>query len=191
MKAGRAPQAAKLALHIVLFILAAVLLSSAAVAEEQPLSKQTGENAEQIQIVADKLITNSEEKFAEFIGNVRASQGNLIITSDRLRIYYQQAGDGKSQTASRQESIKKLVASGNVTVATEKYTASTDRAEYEVDTQVVVLSGENSTVKSGKNIITGSKITVDRKNEQIKVDSNPQKQVKAVFYPEKKENKEE
>ncbi len=194
MKAGRTLQAAKerfLAFQIALFILTPVLLSSAAIAEDLSPSNHAGEGSKQIQIVADKLITDNEQKFAEFTGNVRASQGNLVITSDRLKIYYKQDEDGTNQQTSRQESIKQIVAGGNVTVATERYTAETDRVEYDVITQVVVLIGENSTVKSGKNILTGSKITVDRKTGQMKVDSNPHKRVKAVFYPDKNTEKKE
>jgi lipopolysaccharide export system protein LptA len=39
---------------------------------------------------------------------------------------------------------------------------------------------------SGKNILTGSKISVNRKNGQIKVEGIPHKRVKAVFYPKEK-----
>ena len=160
-----------------------MLLSYGGFAEEPPPKKGTHQTAEQIQIVADKLITNNTEKFAEFVGDVRASQGNLVITSERLRIYYRDDTDrNKDQTAS-QESIKRIVASGNVKISSEKYKAQTDQADYDLDTQVFVLIGENSTVTSGKNILTGSKITLYRKNGQIEVESSPQKRVKAVFYP--------
>jgi lipopolysaccharide export system protein LptA len=105
------------------------------------------------------LITNNTEKFAEFVGDVRASQGNLVITSDRLRIYYRDDPDRNKDQTGSQESIERVVANGNVQVSTEKYKAQTDQAEYDLDTQVFVLIGENST---------------------------PQKRVKAVFYPKEK-----
>ncbi len=168
-----------------------IILSSAALAQE-PL-KENGANADddRIQIVADQLITNNEENFAEFSGDVRASQGSFVITSERLRIYYQTAAENADNQAVGQESIKQVVASGNVQISTEKFTAETDRAEYDMETKVVVLIGENSTLKSSKNILTGSKIIVDRKTGQMKVESHPQKRVKAVFYPqENKGNKE-
>ena len=164
-----------------------VLLSSWVFAGEAPKEKDANQAAEQIQIVADKLITNNAEKFAEFEGDVRASQGNMVITSERLRIYYKDDHPDRNedQTGS-QELIKRVVASGNVVVTSEKYKAETDRVEYDLDTLVLVLIGENSTVTSGKNILSGSKITVNRKTGQIKVDSSPQKRVKAVFYPKEK-----
>ena len=171
---------------VALFAFTTMILSSGIFAGELPQKKDATQADEQIQIIADKLITNSAEKFAEFMGDVRTSQGNLVITSERLRIYYRDdPGRNKDQTAS-QESIKRIVANGNVQISSEKYEAKTDQAEYDLDTQVIVLSGENSTVTSGKNILTGSKITVYRKNGQITVERSPQKRVKAVFYPKEK-----
>lgn len=192
MRARRRFQAAKNPVWVMKFlftILAPILLSSAAAAEDQSQEKAANAGDDQIQIVADKLITNNEEKFAEFSGDVRTSQGTFVITSDRLRIYYQTNPDGAGNQVGRDESIKQVVASGNVQVSNGKYTAETDRAEYDLETQVVVLIGENSTLKSNKNILTGSKITVDRKTGQMKVESHLQKRVKAVFYPNKNTKK--
>ena len=171
---------------VTLFTLTTMILSSGIFAEELAPKKNTSQTDEKIQIVADKLITNSAEKLADFMGNVRASQGSLVITSERLRIYYRDdPGRNKDQTGG-QESIQRVVASGNVQISSEKYKAETDQAEYDPDTQVLVLTGENSTVTSGENILTGSKITVFRKNGQIKVESSPHKRIKAVFYPQEK-----
>ena len=172
--------------RVMLFAFATMLLSPGGFAEESPQNEGTPQDDEQIQIVADKLITNNAEKFAEFVGDVRASQGNLVITSERLRIYYRDDPDRNKEQTVGQESIKRIVASGNVHISTEKYKAQTDQAEYDMDTQVFVLNGENSTVTSGKNILTGSKITVYRKNGQITVERSPHRRVKAVFYPKEK-----
>jgi lipopolysaccharide export system protein LptA len=173
-------------IRVTLLTITTMFLSYSGFAEESHQKKIAHQPPEQIQIVADKLITNNTEKFAEFVGDVRASQGNLVITSERLRIYYRDDPDRNKDQTGSQESIKRVVANGNVQVSTERYKAQTDQAEYDLDTQVFVLIGENSTVTSGKNILTGSKITVYRKNGQIKVESSPQKRVKAVFYPKEK-----
>ena len=165
-------------IRVTLFTFTTVLLSSWVFAGEAPKEQDANQT--------DKLITNNAEKFAEFVGDVRASQGNLVITSERLRIYYKDNADRNEEQTGSQELIKRIVASGNVVVSSEKYKAETDRVEYDLDTRVLVLIGENSTVTSGKNILTGSKITVNRKNGQIKVESSPQKRVKAVFYPKEK-----
>ena len=193
MRVPRRFQAAKdtvAVMKVIFVILALMLLSSPLVAEEQTQEKAANAGDDQIQIVADKLITNNEEKFAEFSGDVHTRQGTFVITSDRLRIYYQTDPDAAGDQAGRDESIKQVVASGNVQVSNGKYTAETDRVEYDLETQVVVLIGENSTLKSNRNTLSGSKITVDRKTGQMKVESHPQKRVKAVFYPNKNTDEE-
>ena len=151
---------------------------------EQPLSGSlTTADDDRIQIEADKLMTHHAEKFAEFSGNVRASQGAFVINADRLRIYYQAASVSAAQQATGQESIHQVIASGNVKLSTGKFTAETDRAEYDLETQVLVLIGERSALKSKRNKLTGSKIIVNRKTGQMRVEGDPQKRVKAVFYP--------
>lgn len=176
-------------IRVSLFTFTTLVLSSSGFAGDLPQKKSTDQADEQIQIVADKLITNSAEKFAEFVGDVRASQGNLVINSERLRIYYRDDPDRDKNQIGGQESIKQIIASGNVHLSFEEYKAKADQAEYDLDTQVIVLTGENSTITSGKNILTGSKINVDRKNGQIKVEGIPHKRVKAVFYPKEKSSK--
>ena len=159
-----------------------VLLAPFGFAEDQPTEKDKNQIGEQIQIVADKLITNNAEKYAEFSGDVRASQGNFTITSEHLRIYYKDNLDNRQNQTGSQELIQRIVASGNVKISSDKYTAETDQVEYDLDSTVLVLTGENSTIKSGKNLITGSKITVHRKDGQIVVERGAEKRVKAMFY---------
>ena len=155
-------------------------------AGEQFATEDKARAEEQIEIIADQFTTNNEEKYMDFTGDVRASQGNFVITSERLRIYYKANSEStKSQTDS-QESIKQIVASGDVKISSEKYIAETDLAEYDPDRKVLVLKGENSKIKSGKNLITGSIITVNRRDGQIKVERGPQKRVKALFYSKDK-----
>ena len=173
--------------RIVIGVIIILFLTTLILAEDQPAEIET-EHAgagEQIQIVADKLITNNVEKYAEFIGDVKTTHPDFEIISDILRIYYRDNLPGIKNRPGDQEFIKRIVASGNVTITTDKYTAKTHSAEYDMDAMVVVLDGENSTVQSGENILTGSKITIYRKDEKIKVEGSPQKRVKAVFYSNK------
>ena len=164
-------------------VMAAMLFGSAAAAEERSPDDPAAADDDRIQIAADKLMTNPVEKYAEFSGNVRASQGTLIITADRLRIYYQATSDRAAHGAAGQESIQQIIATGNVKLSTDKFKAKTDRAEYHLETQVLVLSGESSALESNRNVLTGSKIIVDRKTGQMSVRSDSPERVKAVFYP--------
>jgi lipopolysaccharide export system protein LptA len=165
----------------------ALVLPNSVLAEDQPKeteARQAGDG-EQIQIIADKLITNNEQGYAEFSGQVKTTYPNHVIDSDRLKIYYRGNPPGLKNPSDNQESIKRIVASGNVTITSDKYTAKTDTADYDMDTQILVLTGENSMIQSGKNVLTGSKITVYRKDEKMEVEGGPQKRVKAVFYSNK------
>lgn len=173
-------------IRITLFAVTVMLLSPFIWAEEQPNPKDQERIEKQIEIIADQFTTNNEEKYMDFTGDVRASQGDFVITSKRLRIFYKANPKDTETQSDNQESIKQIVASGDVKISTEKYKAEADLVEYDLDSTVLVLKGENSKIKSGKNLITGSIITVNRRNGQIKVEGGAQKRVKAVFYSKEK-----
>jgi lipopolysaccharide export system protein LptA len=158
----------------------AVLLTDAAWTAGEPKAGQA-EN-EPIRIVADELISNNEDKYAEFIGNVKVTQGNFTITSDKLRIYYQGELLDNEKKGGDEELLKKIIATGNVIITSEQYNAEAEKAEYDTATMTVILSGKNAKVISGKNSITGSKITLNRKSGQVKVEGSKNKRIKAEFY---------
>jgi lipopolysaccharide export system protein LptA len=141
-----------------------------------------------IKVSANKLISNSEKKYAEFIGDVKAHQGDAVITSDSIRIYYEGnlLNPGENKKDSEKSTIKKIVAIGNVDFVSEQYTAKTDRMEYDFSTQILVLIGDNSTVTVDKNSIVGSKITYFRADGRFKVEGGPDKRIKAVFFSDGK-----
>ena len=149
-------------------VAAAALFANTAWTADQP---QTGQpDNEPIQIVADQLISYNEDKYAEFIGNVKVTQGNLE----------------NEKKGSDEELLKKIIATGNVKISSEQYNAETDKAEYDTAEKTVILSGENSKVISGKNSITGSKITLNQKSGQVKVESSGTKRIKAEFFTKEK-----
>ncbi len=169
--------------RIALGLAAVLFLSPVIFAEDQPTEMKTGHGGDsaQIQIVADKLTTNNVEKYAEFAGDVKTIHPDFVMVSEILKIYYRDNLPGLKHRPGGQEFIKRIVARGNVSIKSDEYTAETDSAEYDMDTMVLVLDGENSRVQSGKNILTGSKITIYRKDEKIKVEGSPQTRVRAVF----------
>lgn len=173
-------------IRITLFTVSVMLVSPFISAEEQPTPKDEERLEKQIEIIADQFTTNNEEKYMDFTGDVRARQGNFVITSERLRIFYKANPEGAETQGDNQESIKQIVASGDVKISSEKYKAEADLVEYDLDSEVLVLKGENSKIKSGKNLITGSIITVNRRNGQIKVERGAEKRVKALFYSKEK-----
>jgi lipopolysaccharide export system protein LptA len=135
-----------------------------------------------IQIKADNLVAYNEASYAEFTGNVSAIQGTTQITSDKLKIYYSKAAENKGKKDTGEDSIKKVVATGNVVIRSENRTAYTSMAEYTPASKVVVLSGPGSKVSSGNNYVTGEKITFYVNEDRVVVERSKEKQVEAVFY---------
>lgn len=176
-----------LAIASLIFLVDLTFMPVSAFAEDQETAKGRKSAGEPIQITANKLISNAEQKYAEFIGDVKASQQNFVITSDSLRIYYEGDLINKSQQPSNKKMIKRIVAKGDVEITSDEYVAKTDQVEYDVATMVVVLTGENSTVTSGNNSITGSKITLYRADGRIEVEGSSDKRVNALFYSEEKD----
>ena len=159
----------------------AIFCPVTAFAEEQEKVQDQQPAEEPIQITADRLESNAEQQYAEFIGNVKASQGNLKINSDTLRIYY--SGDliNRDKQASNENMLNKIVAKGNVEIFSDQYEARTEEAQYDVKTMTIVLAGENSTVTSGKNSLSGSKIILYRADGRVKVEGGKNR-VNAVFF---------
>ena len=169
-----------------LLIVAAVLtaLPALAAGAASPAKTDKSSNVQPIQITAEQLISNNEKKYAEFIGSVRATQGNFVITADKLRIYYEGEllqTDGQKDPGQK-GLLQKIVASGHVKINTDQYRAEAEEAVYDTRSMTIVLSGKNSTVISGKNSISGSKITLYRKQQRIKVEGSAQDRIKAIFY---------
>jgi lipopolysaccharide export system protein LptA len=162
---------------IFLFNLMCVSFTVAAEKEKKTSSKNDQKN-KQIHIVADKLKANNEAKYAEFIGNVKVTQDDTTITSDRLKIYSKRGLVGNQKRGSSEESIEKIVASGNVKIQFDNRTAMAENAVYTVKNRVLVLSGGNARIVSGKNTLTGSKITYYRGDGRINVDGR----IHAVFF---------
>jgi len=166
------------------FMLVAVLMMPLTYADDKPNFTDTRKDKknEKIHITADKLISDNEAKYAEFIGNVRATQRDTVITADRLKIFYKKDLDNKKNPPVGDESIKKIVANGNVQIKFDNRVAVTQQAVYITETRVLVLSGADSKIISGNDSISGEKITIYRTDGRIKVESGKGKRVEAVFY---------
>jgi len=171
-------------LWTIAFIITAALIASAAFAADKPKAKPSNAKSENTPIVitAEKLESDNKAKFAEFIGNVKAIQADFVITSEKLRIYYKGELLNTEKKGNDEEVLKKIVATGNVNVTTDQYIAKTEALEYDTAAMTIILTGENSTVLSGKNSITGSKIIIYQKDGRVKVLGSKKKRIKAEFF---------
>ena len=168
---------------IALIATAALITGAASAADKSKVetSDAKPENSPII-ITAEQLDSDNKAKFAEFSGNVKAIQADFVITSDKLRIYYKGELLNTEEKGNDEEALKKIVATGNVKITSDQYIAKTEKLEYDTASMTIILTGENSTVISGKNSITGSKIILYQKDGRVKVLGSKNKRIKAEFF---------
>ena len=160
-------------------------------AQEKVMDQKSEARLEKIQILSDTLVADNQSKVAEFIGNVKASQGDTVIESERLKVYYGSEGQPSSDPENLAAQVEKIVASGNVRIRFENRLAVTQEAVYNIRAQVFTLSGKGTRVTSGSSYIVGEKITLRRKDGQVVVIGGESQRVEAVFYPEDAEKKQD
>ncbi|MBW1840375.1 MAG: hypothetical protein JRF27_08085 [Deltaproteobacteria bacterium] len=159
------------------FFLQTLFLTFIVLADDKGINPE-----EKIRITANKLISDSEAKWAEFIGNVKAVQGSNMIMADSIKIFYTGGLEKDNKTASGGDAIKEIVAKGNVKVHFDNRVAVTRQAVYTTEKRVLVLSGDGSRITSGDDSISGEKITVYRDDGRVEVEGGSGKQVEAVFH---------
>lgn len=164
------------------FLMATVFMTVFAFADDSPTDPGPNDPGKKIYITSDSLVSGNDAKYAEFIGNVKATQGSDVITTDRLKIFFKKTPQSNDNLIMNQESIVKIVANGNVTIHFDNKVAVAEQAVYITATRVLVLSGPNSKIVSGSDSVAGEKITIYRADGRINVESGGEKRVNAVFF---------
>ena len=172
-------------LFVIYAVIGAILAAWPSFAEEKAQDKTQDKSSpkEKIHITSDKLISGGDQRYVEFIGDVKAIQGDSVILCDTLKVFYKQnSANPDGSPASDEQSLKKIVATGNVKIKLDNKDAETQEAVYMVEERIIILTGENSKIISGKDSVAGSRITLYRDDGRIKVESNAQKRVEAFFF---------
>ena len=151
-------------------------------AADQPKPQTTGKPVEKIHITAQRLISDSNGNYAEFIGDVKVKQGETAISSDSLKIFF--SGNSEAGDNSPAQSLEKLVASGNVEIKFDNRLAVARQAVYITAQRMLILTGPGAMVTSGDNTITGETITFYRDDGRFTVEGGSNGRVKAVILPE-------
>jgi len=146
-------------------------------------SAQTGDpEIKKIYISAERLISNTADNNAEFIGSVRARQGETQIMADSLKIFF--SGKSEAGATSPAQSLEKLVATGNVEIKFDNRLAVARQAVYITAQRMLILTGPGAMVTSGDNTIAGETITFYRADGRFTVEGGSNGRVKAVIIPE-------
>ncbi|MEA1938992.1 MAG: LptA/OstA family protein [Pseudomonadota bacterium] len=80
-------------------------------------------------------------------GNAMARRGMLTIKADTLRADYRDSAGGASE-------VWRMTAEGNVVITAPSYKAGADHAVYEIDTETLILTGNNLTFTTTTETVT-------------------------------------
>ncbi len=103
-----------------------------------------------VEVTADSLDVNQADGSAEFIGNVLVGQGEMRLSAQKVLVIYNQGAGG----------IERLLATGDVVLLNGPDAAESDRAEYTINSGVIVMTG-NVLLTQGKNALTSDHMTVN------------------------------
>lgn len=149
----------------VLAAAALMVFSGAQAAERATGLKLAGDKP--IQIESDKLEVKEKENTAVFTGNVAVTQGDMLMKSGRMVVYYAK-GEGSATTGSA--AIDKLEVDGKVYLKSATQVATGDAGVFDMKTEVMVLTGSEVVLSEGDNVIVGCKLTVQMKSGKALLD---------------------
>ncbi|MBB2972145.1 LptA/OstA family protein [Mesorhizobium sp. RMAD-H1] len=125
---------------------------------------------EPVQINADRLEMRDKEGIAIFTGNVSVVQGQTVLKSGKMTVYYARSGENNgSQQAQPQAAagglgaagIDHLEVSGKVYLKSGTQIATGDSGTYDAKTQTMTLQGKKVVLSDGDNVATGCKLTAN------------------------------
>jgi lipopolysaccharide export system protein LptA len=158
-------------------ILLAGLLVAAAPALAQAPGTFNGLNVQgdqPIAIESDQLDVDDAKALATFTGNVSVSQGETLIKTSKLMVYYVKApaADAKAPAGAKPKAdspkgalpggnnqIDRIEASGKVYIKSTDQVATAETANFDMKTQLAVLTGD-VVLSQGENVARGPKLTI-------------------------------
>lgn len=121
-----------------------------------------------IQIEADKLEVRDPEKLAIYSGNVRVRQGETILETPALQVFY----TGEPTAAGAPGSaVSRIEAGPNVTVRSGDQTASGERATLDMTQDLITMSG-NVVLTQGPNVVRGERLVVNLATKQGRIEGD-------------------
>jgi len=149
---------------------------------------------EPIEITSDRMEAFNEKKMVVFSGNASAKQGDIVLKSDQLFLYYKNKPGKKDKIGTKEietsGELDKIEAKGNVVVTQKERRATSEEASYNQESGQIVMTG-NPILREGKNTITGCKVIVytnEDRGSVVPCTLGKGERVKAIIYPQ--QNKE-
>lgn len=156
------------------FLLASSIATAALAQNASPFGGFKHDRTAPIEITSDTLEVRQAESLAIFAGEVVAGQGTLRLTADMVEVLYDENNESDSETGA----IKNMLAKGNVFISNGAETAQGNRAEYDVETGKINMTG-SVVLTQGNNVIAGETLVINLNDGQGKVEGR----VKSIFTP--------
>ena len=109
-----------------------------------------------IHIEADRMVSQEQNNSVMFTGNVDARQGELLIRTDKMTVYYTQNENNIGKKGSSE--VNKLICNGNVQISQGDWLGTGKRMDYYAKDRKIILSGDAKGWQ-GQNMIAGKTIT--------------------------------
>lgn len=144
-----------------ILILAGLAFVSAPVSGQEAGSALKGhDTSAPVDVAADRIEVQDRSDRAIFSGNVDVRQGQLKLDSQRLTVAYSSAGGIE---------IRRLEASGGVTLTSPSETARSQFAIYDLDQRLVTMIGGVS-LRRGDSNIQGGRLVLDLESGRAVMD---------------------
>jgi len=172
------------------------LVSAGQPRQALPAKAPFGRDAsEPVDVTADQLYVNDNDKTALFMGKVVAVQGDSTLKTPELHVAYEgkaaveQLTDAAPQQPGEGSQLSRLVAkNGSVVTIGSDRRVSSNRAEFDAKADTALFSGE-VVVHQQKNVLQGTRLFIDRKAGTSRLETpaeggQPAGRIAATFYQE-------
>jgi lipopolysaccharide export system protein LptA len=174
--------------------LAFVLSVAGAAAQSTTMPGMKLSSDQPIQIESNKLEIHDQEHTALFTGDVKVVQGTTTLQAGKMTVYYKDkskqppAGDAATKPApaaqtapaaaeqsnslaSGSADIDKILVTDKVYLTSGTQTATADDGNFDMTSQVFILTGKKVVLTDGPNVFTGCQLTVHMATGQAELES--------------------
>lgn len=106
-----------------------------------------------VEITSDTLSVDQETGRAIFLGNVLVGQGEMRLSAPRVLVEYNETNSG----------IDSVTATGGVTLVSGPDAAESQKADYDIDTGVIIMTGD-VLLTQGASALTSDRMTVNMRD---------------------------
>ena len=132
---------------------ALIMLAATGAAQQIPGSSLRSHDRDApIDFDAGRIEVREAQNQAIISGNVKVTQGRLNLDAERIRVFYNNAG--------QRLAVDRLDAEGGVTVKTPAETARASNAIYDVPAEQITMIG-NVVLTRGSDVLRGQRLIID------------------------------